>query len=237
VTRSEPSTRPDTLRVAARFAFSSTAAFLALLIALHLLKPQFNSSGHMISEYELGLYGWMMRLAFACLGSGSLALSLTLSPAVRTRGGHIGRWWLFLIGIAFICADAFIPDSIGRSAASPQAYLHGICGVVVIFSSPIAITLLDRSLVNKSPRVAQHPAWPTMLVWVGFLSFYVSAAAFTTARKHETTWDFGMLASASNRWREPGQGCEELVITRTRRDPPIPCESGALASARSAGMG
>jgi len=42
-------------RVAALFAFGLTAAFLTLLTALHLLEPQFNSAGHMISEYELGV--------------------------------------------------------------------------------------------------------------------------------------------------------------------------------------
>jgi hypothetical protein len=185
-------------RVAALFAFGLTAAFLTLLTALHLLEPQFNSAGHMISEYELGRYGWMMRLAFVCLGSGSLALSLALSPAVFTRAGHMGRWWLFLIGIAFIGAGTFIPDSIGHPAPSIQAYIHGVCGVFVIFSSPIVITLLARSLI-KSQQSPRHRTWPTTLVWIGFASFYLSAVAFTIARQHDTTWYLGMLASVSNR--------------------------------------
>ena len=40
-----------------------SAAFLALLALLHFLEPDFDPSWRMISEYELGRYGWLMRLA------------------------------------------------------------------------------------------------------------------------------------------------------------------------------
>jgi hypothetical protein len=34
---------------------------------LHLLEPQFNSDGHVISDYELGRFGWLMSAAFVSM--------------------------------------------------------------------------------------------------------------------------------------------------------------------------
>ena len=48
-------------------------AFLAILSVLHVLEPEFNPP-HLISEYQLGRFGWLMSLAFFCLGAASLAL-------------------------------------------------------------------------------------------------------------------------------------------------------------------
>ncbi|MFB3764984.1 MAG: DUF998 domain-containing protein [Methanotrichaceae archaeon] len=42
--------------------------FLILLIALHFIEPEFDPSRQLISEYELGNYGWLMSLAFISLG-------------------------------------------------------------------------------------------------------------------------------------------------------------------------
>ena len=43
-----------------------TAIFLGLLALLHFLKPELDPAWRMISEYEIGRFGWMMRLAFFC---------------------------------------------------------------------------------------------------------------------------------------------------------------------------
>lgn len=48
----------------AHVSFAAAAAFVVLLAALHFLEPEFDPSWRFISEYELGRYGWAMRLAF-----------------------------------------------------------------------------------------------------------------------------------------------------------------------------
>ena len=48
-------------------------ACVAILIALHLLEPEFNPP-HLVSEYQLGRFGWLMSLVFFCLGAASFAL-------------------------------------------------------------------------------------------------------------------------------------------------------------------
>ena len=51
-------------RYLARMALAAVVLFLILLAALHFIEPEFDPSKCLISEYELGRYGWMMSLAF-----------------------------------------------------------------------------------------------------------------------------------------------------------------------------
>ena len=44
------------------------SVFLILVTLLHFLKRELDPSWRMISEYEIGRHGWMMRLAFFCWG-------------------------------------------------------------------------------------------------------------------------------------------------------------------------
>ena len=77
-------------RVAARLSLGLSVAFLALLTMLHVLEPEFNS-GHLISEYQLGDYGFLMSLAFCLLG----ASALTARPLAWASPEHARRTrWL-----------------------------------------------------------------------------------------------------------------------------------------------
>jgi hypothetical protein len=58
--------------------------------------------------------------------------------------------------------------------------LHGLFGLIVIFSSPIVFTLLSRSLIhNERWSEVQHLLkWATILAWLGLLLFYGSIVIF-----------------------------------------------------------
>src|SRR3569833_1300453 len=64
--------------LASRLAIIGAAAFILLLGLLHLLETQFDPSWRLISEYELGSYGWMMRLAFFSFALGSIGLFMVV---------------------------------------------------------------------------------------------------------------------------------------------------------------
>ena len=79
-------------KVAARMTIVLAATFLDILFVLHFLEPAFDPSWRMISEYELGRYGWMMTLTFFCWGGSVLALLATLWSSLQTLRGMIARW-------------------------------------------------------------------------------------------------------------------------------------------------
>jgi len=153
----------------------SVITFLILLAVLHFLEPEFNSP-HLISEYELGNYGFLMSFAFFCMGAGTIFLTRAIWSDLRTKGGRFGRWWLLLIGIAYIGAGIFPPDP----ALIVASRLHGISGLIVIFSSPIAFSLLARSIVihEQWSGVSRLVTGMTILTWIGLLSFYTSIIFF-----------------------------------------------------------
>src|SRR4029453_10624635 len=115
-------------RIGARLSLGLSVAFLALLATLHVLEPEFNS-GHVISEYQLGDYGFVMSLAFCILGVSALLLAVSLGPRLRTRGGRVGWWWLLVIGTAFFIGGILPPVQTPLIVG----YLHGISGLVAIF--------------------------------------------------------------------------------------------------------
>ena len=79
-----PERRLTNTRILGRIAVGLSAAFLGFLFLLHILEPEFDPSWRMISEYELGRYGWLMSLAFICWSGSVLALIVALRPSLQT---------------------------------------------------------------------------------------------------------------------------------------------------------
>lgn len=179
----------------------SVITFLILLAVMHFLEPEFNPP-HLISEYELGNFGFLMSFAFVSLGAGSLFLARAIWSDLWTKGGHFGRWWLLLIGIAYIGAGIFTPDP----ASIIESRLHGIFGIIVIFSSPIMFTLLWRSIVHHEQwsGVSDILKWMTILTWLGLLSFSASIFIFYGVAPGSNTlvvgWMNRFMVAAYSAW-------------------------------------
>jgi predicted membrane channel-forming protein YqfA (hemolysin III family) len=151
-------------------------AFLALLFFLHILKPELDPAWRWISEYEIGRFGWMMRLAFFCWGGSVLALAVTLWPSLQPVPGILGGWWLIVIAVALVGAGIFKTNAITDRTNSRENALHALCGAVVILSFPIVATLVAVSLFRGAGWSASHGRLmlATALTWVGLVVFLVS---------------------------------------------------------------
>ena len=157
----------------AQITLGLSAAFLALLTLLHFLKPDFDPSWRMISEYEIGRFGWMMRLAFFCWGGSVLALHLALRVQVARGAGQIGRWWLLVIALFLFGAGIFATLPIDDPTVTLVDNLHALCGVVVILTFPIAATLTARGLARGVWGGSRKAlSWATVLVWVGVVGYF-----------------------------------------------------------------
>jgi hypothetical membrane protein len=106
----------------ASIALAAVVIFLILLTALHFLEPEFDPSRRLISEYELGHYGWIMSLAFFSLGVGVLATERSTGKASTGRRGRIGRWWFLAISIAFFGGGIFTRTCHLTSLPTSTAY-------------------------------------------------------------------------------------------------------------------
>jgi hypothetical protein len=146
------------------------------LTILHFLEPKFDPTWRLISEYEIGKFGWLMRLAFFCWGGGFLLLTISLWNILETLGGIIGKWWLLILSIALFGAGIFTPQAITDINRGTTDKIHGLCGVIMIFTFPIASTIIAFNLSKQQPNSnSRKPLfWFTLLVWIGFITFFYS---------------------------------------------------------------
>jgi hypothetical protein len=80
------------------------------------------------------------------------------------------------IGIASIGAGAFLPNQITEPIVTLSHKLHAFCGVMVIFTSPVAALIVYRAMMKEERFKAFKISLGlfTALVWVGLLFFFAS---------------------------------------------------------------
>jgi hypothetical protein len=161
------------------------AAFIVLLALMHLLKPEFGPTWRMISEYEIGEWGWVMRIAFFCWAAGFLSLTLSLWPLLQTRSGKVGKWWLLIISLALIGAGCFATQPITDIVRGTIDKLHTIAGAIMIFTFPIASPMIARQLskLMETSAAKKQLLWVTILVWIGFIAFFSTTIIYSEQAK------------------------------------------------------
>jgi len=87
------------VRISAQITIVAASLFVVLLGLLHLLEPEFDPKWRLISEYELGNYGWLMRIAFYSLAAGCISLFIAIRAQIRGIGGTIGLVLLLVIAV------------------------------------------------------------------------------------------------------------------------------------------
>ena len=65
--------------VFAAYALGATAVVVGLVALLHVLEPEFDPAWRMPSEYSLGRYGVLMRLAFVAAGTAVISIGAALA--------------------------------------------------------------------------------------------------------------------------------------------------------------
>ena len=170
----EPRQLPASAINFSRAAMALAVAFLAILFSLHLIKPEFDPSWRLISEYEVGRFGWLMTLAFVCWGGSVLTLQQAIRTSMRTTSGRIGRWWLGLIGVAMMGAGVFRTTASDNPNITTSAVLHLAFAAIVVLTFPLAASLVAGTLTRDPNWVAvrRRLVWATILVWCSLLAFF-----------------------------------------------------------------
>src|SRR5262245_2210289 len=182
--------------VQARLALALVGTFLGLLATLHVLEPAYNSS-RLISEYQLSRHGWMMSLAFCCLGLAAMFEAHLIPGPLSTRSKRFGSRGLWLIGVALFTAGLFPPIQ----TRPVVAYVHGVSGLVVILGAPIVFLLVSAVLVHERAwaGMSRHLWRASALAWVGILSFLGVTAAFASRAAADPAMVLHPAIAISNR--------------------------------------
>jgi len=158
----------------------SALCFIGIMILLHVVKPEFNPTWRMISEYEIGKFGWLMRLAFWLWATCALSLLMILNQAGSSILINI---WLCVLVAALIGAGIFRTDPILETTASLTNRLHTLCGALVILTFPILATIIAVRLISQgSIDNGMYVAGMTALTWIGQISFFASISV--SQKKH-----------------------------------------------------
>jgi hypothetical membrane protein len=156
------SSAPVTAR-AARLAIGASALFILCLAALHVLRPDIDPSWHFISDYEVGEWGWVMRVAFLSLATSCFVALIAVAPHARGIIGRLGMLVLCVSGCGIALAGLFAPSTTNT--------LHETGAM--LDQLPLAALLISIGLWrNNAWRSARATLAGSLLVlWVGMAVF------------------------------------------------------------------
>ena len=169
---------------AARISFYLAVGCLLLIVILHFLKNDLAPDAHMLSEYAIGEFGWVMQLAFFCWAASCLSLFFVLRPFIETKKGKVGLILLGIAGLALIMGGIFVIDSPYDEPPVPTQHgsLHGVSAMIGLPGQAIATLLISYSLVTnhywqfarKSILLLAHLTWISLLLM--FASTFIMMA-------------------------------------------------------------
>jgi Protein of unknown function (DUF998) len=166
---------PPISGAAARLTLWAAAAFLVLLGVLHALKPELDPSWNMVSEYEIGRFGWVMQLAFFSLAIASLSEIAAVWPQAQSIVGYGGLALLLVAATGMTIGGIFPSDPITTApdALSASGRMHILGAQLGIPAIPLAVTLVSSVLARRGPdrATARRWLWLTVgLVWTSFIA-------------------------------------------------------------------
>lgn len=130
-------------------------AALALLL-MHALRPDLAPTNHMISEYAVGTYGWVMQSVFVALSLGCAFLLIGL--ALDGPTSIAARLGVFLLAVASVglVVSAIYPMDLPGSSVTRSGELHDLSFMVNVGSLALAIVLLTASFRDLRWRSYQR---------------------------------------------------------------------------------
>ena len=156
--------------IAAVTALVAGGVTVALVAVLHVLEPEYDPSWRMISEYSVGRYGWVMRVAFVTMAISPAAMCVALWPfggawTIGLAGVAVGA-----LGAAFIDAD---PIMTPRSRATSVGRAHTVLGAVLLVGFPPAALIAG---VGVASALGWTLAIAAVVPWAGLVWFLIAAA-------------------------------------------------------------
>lgn len=153
------------------------AAFALLL--MHVLRPDYSPTNHMISDYAVGPYGWVMQTVFVGMSAGCTLLLVGLARNGPTSiAARIAIALLAVASIGLIVSAVFSTDLQG-GPSTRSGHIHTLSFFVNIASIILAVVLLTVSF-GGDPRWRSFRRVSVVLLSLIALAFVLQ---FLTLRK------------------------------------------------------
>jgi hypothetical protein len=173
-------------------AFASAGATVltfVLIVALHVLEPELAPSSRFVSEYAIGAYGGIMRVAFVAWALACAALAVAVRNTLGTRRAHVGSAVLLVAAVALVVAGIFAQDPVTTrpGEGTLAGALHAAASLVGIPAIPLAALLLGKPLGASDDRLLRtttHLAWMSLLAMMAYLGWAVPRAGGFTPEVH-----------------------------------------------------
>ena len=142
---------------------TAPTAFL-LLILLHFLKPDFDPSWRMVSEYAIGDWGWAMHITFILFAASSFSCFFALRSKIKSTTGKIGLVFLITAAISLSFAAIFGTDPITTEIGdiTLTGIIHGLAAGLGMPSIPFAAGLISIELLKNKIWKTSH--WPLLVL-------------------------------------------------------------------------
>ena len=155
------------------FATAAIACFaysVLALILMHVLRPDYTPSNHMISDYAVGRYGWVMATWFVVMSGGLLMLALgLLRGGPRSIGARLAALLLGIASIGLLISASF-PTDVEGAPTTRTGDIHTLSFMVNVASIILAVVLLSVSF-RSDPRWRIHQRTALTLTALILLAF------------------------------------------------------------------
>ena len=159
----------------ALIAIGGIVYFIAAVVVLHFLRPEYNPINHAVSNYAVGTYGFLMTAAFYVLALSVFAMALALFRSVApTNQSRVAMLLLCLAGSGMVVMGIFPGDV---HALHPPATIAGIIhwtAAGISFLSIMITAFLLSSSFKRDVRFQafKRPCFLLALAMVGALLLY-----------------------------------------------------------------
>ncbi len=153
--------------VFAAYALGAAALAVGLVVLLHVLEPEFDPSWRMPSEYSLGRYGILMRLAFIAAGTAVIAVGAALGSVAWPANLGLLVVALGPLGAAFVDTD---PITTPRASFTTKGNMHSALGSLFILGFPIVAAIVGISAAGHA-AVGPRLALASVACWAGIIWF------------------------------------------------------------------
>jgi hypothetical protein len=165
----------------ASWALWFAAAFMMSVLVLHGIEPEFEPRWRTVSEYSLGAYGWVMKLAFIEMGAATLLLSISLWRFLDSRSARAGAALVGIFGVCSVLSAFYSTDSspdIAQRTTTAEGEIHSLIGQVGLLSVALAVVLMVRSLGRQKVWTPMRTtiSLATAAVWICLVVAFFSAA-------------------------------------------------------------